>query len=121
MTSYMYCAILAVMFLIMTIYALKKRKLEFQYSFLWLIISIVLIILSLSKNIFESIAKFVGIVYAPAFLFLTGIVFALILIFYLMIVISDFKKRITRLTQEVGILKNKIEEEDKDNKKNSDA
>lgn len=108
------------MFLIVTIYALKKRKLEFQYSFLWLIISIILIILSLSKNIFESIAKFVGIVYAPSFLFLTGIVFALILIFYLMIVISDFKKRITRLTQEVGILKNKIENEDKDNKKNSD-
>jgi hypothetical protein len=76
---------------------------------LWILVSLVLCILSFNKDIVENAAKFTGIIYAPAFLFVTGIVFSLILIFYMTLVISALQKRIVRLTQEIGILKSKME------------
>lgn len=112
MNAYIYCAILSSVFLVITLYYVKKRKLEFQYCIFWIIIDIILIILSVNKNMVESAAKSVGIYYAPALLFVTGIVFIFFLIFYITIVISDFKRRITRLTQEVAILKNELEEKE---------
>ena len=55
-------------------------------------------------------AKATGIMYAPAFLFLMGIAFSLIMIFYLMIVVSNIQKKLTKLIQENSILKDRIEE-----------
>ncbi len=109
MRVYTYCIILAAVFLIITLYYVKRRKLDFHYCMLWILVSLVLCMLSLNKNIVENAAVFTGISYAPAFLFVTGIVFSLILIFYLTLVISSLQKRIIRLTQEIGILKSKME------------
>lgn len=71
----------------------------------WVSISLVLIVLSLNVNLAEGMAKAVGISYAPAFLFVTGIVFLLILIFYLNLVISKMQSKIILLTQEIAIIK----------------
>lgn len=109
MNTYIYCAILASLFLILTLYYVKKRKLEFQYCIFWIVIDILLIVLSANKNLVEAAAKSVGIYYAPALLFVTGIVFSFLLIFYITIVISNLNRRIITLTQEVAIIKNKLE------------
>lgn len=76
---------------------------------LWILVSLVLCTLSLNKGIVEGAAKLTGISYAPAFLFVTGIVFSLVLVFYMTLIISSLQKRIVRLTQEIGILKSKME------------
>jgi hypothetical protein len=89
---------------------IKKRRLEFEYGFLWAGISIVLIILSLNGRLIRYLAKCAGILYAPALLFLIGIIFCFIMIFYLMTVISDMKKKITRLIQDNALLNDKIQE-----------
>ena len=112
MNPYIYCAILSSVFLVVTLYYVKKRKLEFQYCIFWITIDIILIVLSSNKNLVEDLAKLVGINYAPALLFVTGIVFSFLLIFYITIVISDMKRRIVNLTQELGILKSKVEEKE---------
>jgi hypothetical protein len=93
-------------------YFVKRRILEFKYSIFWVSISIAMLILSLNKDFVEKMASAVDIHYAPAFLFLIGIIFILLLIFYFTIVISDMQRKIIRLTQEVGILKSSS----KDNK-----
>lgn len=105
MKSYTYCLVLSILFLIGTLYFVKKRKLDFKYSIFWISISAILIMFSLNINLTEDMAKKVGISYAPAFLFVTGIIFLLILIFYLNLVISKMQSKITRLTQEIGIIK----------------
>lgn len=105
MNPYTYCLVLSALFLAGTLYFVKKRILDFKYSIFWILISLLMIILSLNKDLTESIAKAVSISYAPAFLFVTGILFILFLIFYLNLVISKMQSKITLLVQEVGILK----------------
>lgn len=108
MKPYTYCLVLSILFLIGTLYFVKKRILDFKYSIFWVSISLVLIVLSLNINLTESMARIAGISYAPAFLFVTGIIFVLILIFYLNLVISNMQSKITLLTQEIGIIKSYI-------------
>ena len=105
MKSYTYCLVLSILFLIGTLYFVKKRILDFKYSIFWVSTSLILIMFSLDINLTEDMARKVGISYAPAFLFVTGIIFLLILIFYLNLVISKMQSKITRLTQEIGIIK----------------
>lgn len=106
----MYCLALSILFLICTLYFVKKRILDFKYSVFWVSLSLILIVLSLNVNLTEDMAKIVGIYYAPAFLFITGIIFILVLIFYLNLVISKMQSKITLLTQEIGIIKSCINE-----------
>lgn len=112
MNVYVYCIILAVAFLLITLYFVKRRSLDFQYCFLWIAFSLVLVILAANRSIVENIAWFTGIYYAPAFLFVTGIIISFLFIFYLTLVISGMHRRIVRLTQEIGILKSKMEGHD---------
>lgn len=115
MKPYTYCLILSILFLAGTLYFIKKRILDFKYSIFWILISLLLIVLSINVNLTQYMAEIFGIYYAPAFLFVTGIIFVLILIFYLTLVISRMQKRITLLTQEIGIIKSCIDESE-DNK-----
>lgn len=113
MGPYTYCFVLSVLFLTVTLYFVKKRILDFKYSIFWISISLVLIILSINKKLAEGMARAVSISYAPAFLFVTGIVFIFFLIFYLTLVISKIQSKITMLIQEVGILKSCSKGEEK--------
>lgn len=72
-----------------------------------------LIILSLNKNLLEYLSEFIGITYSPSLLFLVGILFSFLLIFYLMLVISDIQRKLTRVIQDNAILKNKLSEKEK--------
>lgn len=110
MKPYTYCLVLSILFLISTLYFAKKRVLDFKYSIFWVSISLILILFSLDVNLTEDLARKVGIFYAPAFLFVTGIIFLLILIFYLNLMISKMQSKITLLTQEIGILKSCVYE-----------
>ncbi|ERI93998.1 hypothetical protein HMPREF1982_01254 [Clostridiales bacterium oral taxon 876 str. F0540] len=57
----------------------------------------------------DGISKKIGIYYPPALLFVTGIIFSFLLVFLLTIEISDLKRRVINLTQELAILKNTSE------------
>ena len=105
MNPYIYCTVLSVLSLAGTLYFAKRRILDFRYSIFWVSISVILIFLSLNVNLVEGLAKAVGISYAPAFLFVTGMVFLLCLIFYLNLAISKIQSKITLLTQEIAIIK----------------
>lgn len=98
------------LFLIVSIVFIRKRGLEFKCGLLWILVSLILMVFSMNPKIIEHLAEATGIMYAPAFLFFTGIIFSLIMIFYLMIVTSNMQKKLTKLIQENSILKDRIEE-----------
>ncbi len=110
MTIYNTSVLIALVLLFFTFYALAKRKLDFRYVIFWCVLSLLLIIISVNVNILEGIASVLGIYYAPSALFAAALVFILAFIFYITVFISDITKRIIRLTQEVGLLKSKLEE-----------
>lgn len=111
MNPYIYCLLLSLLFLAGTLYFLKSRTLDFKHSMFWILISLIFIILSTNKNLTEWLAGLVKITYAPAFLFVTGMIFIIFLIFYLTIIISRMQNNIVSLVQEIGIIKSEMQKE----------
>jgi Uncharacterized conserved protein len=94
----------------MVVCFVKRRMLEFKHGILWMVTSIVMVIASLNKGFVGEAASFIGISYPPAFLFLIGIMFTLFILFYITVEISKTQRKIIRLTQEVGIIRQDSEE-----------
>ena len=100
-------------FLVVILYYVKKRKIEFNYSLFWFFISIFMLIIALDRDLLKGGANILGVDYAPSFLFIGGILFNIVVNFYITIKISDMKKKMIKLTQEVGIINNKLNNGDK--------
>jgi hypothetical protein len=71
----------------------RRRKLKEEYSLLWLATAIVLIVLSVSRPLLDTLANLVGIFYPPSALFLVAMIFVLFILLH-------FSTVLTRLTQE---------------------
>lgn len=99
--------------LAVVLHLIRKRHLREQYSLLWLLFCLLLFALSLSTRFLESAASLLDIRYAPALLFLAGIVVCFILILHLTVVVSRLTERMIRLTQELGMTQHRLEESNK--------
>lgn len=75
MNIYNTSIVLSLIFILIILYLIKKRKIEFNYSLFWFSISIIIFVLAINRNLFERISNFFGIDYAPALLFIGGILF----------------------------------------------
>ncbi|MCR8643147.1 DUF2304 domain-containing protein [Paenibacillus sp. N1-5-1-14] len=104
-------------FLIIVIELIRRKKLEERYSILWFVVGIIMLILSLFPRMLEQIARLLHVVYAPSVLFFLGFIFSLIIILHLTTVISRMHRKMTRLIQEVALLKREQEDMDPVNKK----
>ena len=105
MSIYSFCVIMSLMFIMVTLLFIKRRLIDIRYSLLWIFISFAMLLISLNKNIIEYFSLAMNVNYAPSLLFLIGILFCFLLILNMTIIISNMQRSITRLTQEIGILK----------------
>lgn len=104
----------SLVFLVVTVELIRRQKIAEKYSLLWLALGLVMISCSVFPGLLEGIARSVGIYYAPSLLFLIGLIFSLTFIMHLTIVISRLQRQLTRLIQEVALLKAKLEKEEQD-------
>lgn len=114
MSIYMISFFVSVLFLVITLYFFKNRKLDFRYCIFFILLSVVLMIISFNVEWVENAAKLLGVFYAPALLFAFALVFILSVIVYLAVFITNMTKRVTRLNQEIAILKEKLETYEED-------
>jgi len=103
--------VLSIIFVLVVLHLIRKKYLREQYSLLWLLFGLSMIVLSIGTSWLEWLAHLVDVKYAPALLFLVGIIFCLVLILHLTVVVSKLTERVVRLTQEMAILKNEQERE----------
>jgi hypothetical protein len=97
--------IFSVTFLLTVIGLVKKNRLHERYSILWIIMSLVLLVLSISPLLMEKLAGLLGIKNPPSLLFLFGLVYLIIYNLHITTVVSKQSEKITRLAQEMAILK----------------
>ena len=90
-----------------------KGRLRAEYSIIWILCSVILFTFSIWREGLHKLAAIVGIYYPPALLFLGAILATVVFLLHLSVVSSKFQDQIKDLTQEVGILKKKLEEEKK--------
>lgn len=99
-----------IFFLIINIILIKKRKIEFKYSMIFIFSYIIFMILLFSEKLNKYFAYCTGIMYVPVFVFVIGMVISFLAILYLMTVISDINNKVTKLIQQNAILNDKINE-----------
>jgi hypothetical protein len=107
---------LAFMFFIFRLIA--KGKLREEYSFIWIICTALLLLFSIWRNGLDVIAKLLGIFYAPSLIFLAAIFAIVIFLVHLSVVNSKQHQQIKELTQEMALLKEKLQ---KDEEKESNS
>lgn len=90
-----------------------KGRLREEYAIVWIVCTIILTVFSFWRNGLEVIAKMVGVYEAPNLVF-TGAIFAiLVYLLHISVVVSKLQNNTRKLTQEIALLKEIIE----DNKK----
>ena len=84
---------------------IRKKKLKEEYSFLWLALGFVFLLLSAWRDGLEILALVIGVAYAPAALFIILFAVLIIILIHFSMVISQMKEYIKVLVQEIGLLK----------------
>ena len=86
-----------------------KGKLREEYSIVWIVCTIVLVLFSFWRNGLEIIAHTLGVFEAPNLVF-TGAIFAIfIYMLHLSVVVSKLQSQNKQLAQEIALLKEKTE------------
>ena len=92
---------------------MRTRRLKEEYALLWLLAALMLVATPILINPLDQIAFFLGIEYPPALFLGLGIIGLLLIIFQLTLVISKFSDQIRTLTQEIAILRLRVEKLEK--------
>ncbi len=95
----------SITFLIIVVEFVRKNKLQERYSLLWILMSVILFVLSVNPIFIETFSDWLEIRNPPSFLFLFGLVYLIIYNLHTTVVISKQSERITKLTQELALLK----------------
>ena len=88
---------------------IKNGKLHIKDSLIWLFICIIILCISIFPKLFFTFTKLLGIGMPISALFFFAIIFLLLIVFNLTLKISILSEENKKLTQEIALLKNKIE------------
>jgi hypothetical protein len=91
---------------------LRRKRLMERYALLWLLASAVLLALAVWKGLLETIAHAIGIYYAPSALFVIAFGFILLLLLHFSLVISRLADQNKILAQRLGLLQQRLEEQE---------
>lgn len=108
---YSFSIIFSIIFILFIINLVKNNKLDEKYSILWIVFGIIILIVSIFPNIIIKIAQIFDVYYPPALLLLFAIVVLGFYIIHITITITKQNQMIVKLTQEIGILKERKEKE----------
>lgn len=113
--------IIALIFISYVFSKVKKKVFTEKDSFLWMVFSVFIVILSIFPELLNSISIMIGITYPPSLLFTLGILFILGIIFKFEQLLAQLKEKNKELVQSVAILEERIENlEQNSNLENSD-
>ena len=106
--------------LFVVIELIRRGRLKEKYSLLWLFACGILLVLSSSRELLESIAHLLGVIYPPSFLFLLAFLFLLSITLHFSVVVSGLSEKNKKLAQEVTLLRQEMQEVMKQSAENRD-
>jgi len=86
----------------------RSRRLQEEYSLLWLFTGAVLLLLSLWRGLLDRMAFLFGIAYPPSALFLVGFGFFLLILLHFSVILSGLSERTKKLAQEISLLREEL-------------
>ncbi len=103
-TQKIFSVTLSLLILITIIYLVKKGKLREEYSWLWLLTGLMLLVMVLWYDLLLFLTKLVGAVLPTTTLFIFGIVFLILLSLHFAVKISGLTDQVKNLAQEISLL-----------------
>lgn len=103
-----FLSFILIFFIILIIHTIKKKRLLLKYSLLWLAASLFMSICIIFPQILNLICVLLGIELVSNLVFLLGFLILLVLTFVLTIIVSEQKKKIILLVEEVSIIKKEL-------------
>ena len=116
-TLKIFFVIIDLIFLIIIINLLKKKRLNLRYTLTWLFAAIALLIAASCPEIITKLTKIVGIVESVNMVFVLEAIFVLMILLSLTVIASHLTERVYRLTQTISILEKRIRDLEEANKK----
>lgn len=110
--------LIVICFILLILHTIKKKRLLLKYSLLWLISVLVMLICIIFPSFLNLIRNILGIELISNLVFLIGFLILLVLTFALTIIVSEQKKKIVLLIEELAIIKKDLEELKNDKKNN---
>lgn len=98
-------SILSIASLLFILRLVRRRQLRAKYSLLWLPLGAVFVVLGIAPGLLDWAAGKVGIFYAPALLFLAGILFLLLVAVHLSWEVSRLEERTRILAEELALMR----------------
>jgi hypothetical protein len=93
----------AVGVLLIVLDLVRRRKLKEEYSVLWVVTALVVLVLAIWYDLLTSITSLVGATAPASTIFFFGLLFFLVLMLHFSVRISTLERRLTELIQDVGI------------------
>ena len=98
-------AIAVCLLLLIVVFELvRRRKLTVVYSLLWILSALVLLALSIRREILHAVARWLGVYYPPIVLVMLLIVMVFVASLCFSVIVSRQRKQIERLIEETAIL-----------------
>lgn len=104
---------LAVAILLIVLELVRQRKLREEYSVLWIVTGLFLLVLALNYRILVWVTHFIGASFPPTALLFGGLLFLILLSLQFSIRLSRLTYRMRGLSQKMALLEEELEREKK--------
>ncbi|QKZ11541.1 DUF2304 domain-containing protein [Spirosoma sp. KUDC1026] len=98
----------ASLFMLYVFRLIVRGQLREEYSIVWILCTIVLVVFSIWRRGLEQISLALGVFYPPSLIFLAAIFAIIIFLVHLSVVISRLQSHIKSLTHELAYLKQEL-------------
>ena len=105
--------IFSLIILLSVIFFVRFLLIKEKYSLVWLLIGLFVFVMSVFRGLLEGFSALIGVDYAPSAFFALLIAFAYLLLLNLSVSISGLKAQNKAITQELGLLRLRVEELEK--------
>jgi hypothetical protein len=103
-------AIFSAVILITVFFLVRSRILKERHSLVWFFIGTFTLVMSLSDDLMDRYSAWIGVDYPPSALFALMIACSYLLLLNLSVSASDLKRNNKALTQDLGLLRLRVEE-----------
>jgi hypothetical protein len=90
--------------LVFVIELVRRRRLKEEYSVLWTLTALTLLIMAVWFDLLLGLTKAIGAVLASSTLFFTALIFVMLMLLHFSVRISQLERSLTALVQELGLM-----------------
>jgi hypothetical protein len=103
-----FALIMGVGILVMILEMVRRRRLEEEYSFLWLIIGLGIVVLVLWQSLLEWLTRLIGAVAPTTTIFIFGLVILVMINLHFSVKITKLGRQVKELAQQIAMFKSEL-------------